>query len=127
MAAERSAPRSPGATCEPCGPGVVQNSGGETGLGIVECGQTARPLPRDRYTTARDRTGRFGDVAGRWVFWDFDGTLAARDRTWSGTLLDALAAVDPDHGLTVETLRPHWRQAPLARRGYTAHAPERSR
>jgi len=61
---------------------------------------------RDRYTTARNGTGRFGDVAGRWVFWDFDGTLAARDRTWSGTLLDALATVDPDHGLTVETLRP---------------------
>ncbi len=61
---------------------------------------------RSVHTTARDRTGRFGDVAGRWVFWDFDGTLAARDRTWSGTLLAALAAVDPDHGLTVETLRP---------------------
>jgi FMN phosphatase YigB (HAD superfamily) len=65
-----------------------------------------RTAVRDRYTTARDRAGRFGGVAGRWVFWDFDGTLAARDRTWSGTLLDALAAVDPDHGLTVETLRP---------------------
>ncbi len=45
-------------------------------------------------------------MAERWIFWDFDGTLAARDRTWSGTLLDALATVDPDHGLTVETLRP---------------------
>jgi hypothetical protein len=30
MAAERSASRSPGAACEPCGPGVVQNSDGET-------------------------------------------------------------------------------------------------
>jgi hypothetical protein len=42
MAAKRSAPRSPGAACEPCGPGVIQNSGGETRFGIVECGQTAR-------------------------------------------------------------------------------------
>lgn len=43
------------------------------------------------------------DVA---VFWDFDGTLAYRATTWSGCLIEAIATIDPDHGLVGADLIP---------------------
>ena len=46
----------------------------------------------------------------RAVLWDFDGTLANRTRgLWSATLLSALDAVCPGHGVPIEALRPGMR------------------
>jgi putative hydrolase of the HAD superfamily len=46
----------------------------------------------------------------RAVLWDFDGTLAHRTRgLWSATLLEALDAVCPGHGVPLEALRPGMR------------------
>lgn len=53
------------------------------------------------------------------VFWDFDGTLAFRAATWSGCLIEAIAAIDPDHGLVGADLIPGLRG------GLPWHRPER--
>lgn len=47
-----------------------------------------------------------GAMADAAVFWDFDGTLALRAGTWSGCLIEAIAAIDPDHGLVKDDLIP---------------------
>jgi putative hydrolase of the HAD superfamily len=52
------------------------------------------------------------------VFWDFDGTLAYRATTWSGCLIEAIARIDPDHGLVRADL------APALRGGLPWHRPE---
>jgi putative hydrolase of the HAD superfamily len=52
------------------------------------------------------------------MFWDFDGTLAYRATTWSGCLLEAIATIDPDHGLVREDL------ATRLRGGLPWHRPE---
>jgi putative hydrolase of the HAD superfamily len=53
------------------------------------------------------------------ILWDFDGTLAVRAaRKWSRCLVEALATVDPDHGLTGPDL------APGLRDGFPWHRPE---
>lgn len=47
-----------------------------------------------------------GPAAAPVVLWDFDGTLAYRTDRWRGALLMALDRVDPDHGVTLDDLRP---------------------
>jgi len=42
----------------------------------------------------------------RYVLWDFDGTLATRERMWSGALWDALLTVTPDLPCDFEDVRP---------------------
>ena len=55
----------------------------------------------------------------RAVLWDFDGTLAHRARgMWSATLAEALDAVLPGHGATVDGLRPGLRD------GFPWHMPD---
>lgn len=62
----------------------------------------------------------------RFVFWDFDGTLARREDLWSGALRDACRSVDPTSSLSVELLRPHlhdgfpWHQPMTVRREQSA-------
>lgn len=47
-----------------------------------------------------------GAMADAAVFWDFDGTLAVRAGTWSGCLIEAIATIEPDHGLVNGDLIP---------------------
>lgn len=54
------------------------------------------------------------------VFWDFDGTLAARPTGWGGTMLRALDEGDPSHGVTPERLRP------MLRTGFPWHEWDRA-
>jgi putative hydrolase of the HAD superfamily len=54
---------------------------------------------------------------GRAVLWDFDGTLASRAGMWSGCLAEALDAVLPGHGVSVDALRPGLRD------GFPWHRP----
>lgn len=44
-------------------------------------------------------------MAGRFVIWDFDGTLAWREGMWSGCALDVLDEHAPGHGVSIERLR----------------------
>ena len=59
-------------------------------------------------------------TGGRFVMWDFDGTLAHRrgETGWSILLAEALDAEEPGHGHTAETFRPHLRA------GFPWHTPE---
>lgn len=41
------------------------------------------------------------------LFWDFDGTLAARAGHQRGAMMYALDSYYPDHGITIEQLKPH--------------------
>lgn len=67
---------------------------------------TSDPPPGSVHADA----ARGGAESGRGViFWDFDGTLATREGMWSGSLLETLDAHLPDHGLTLELIRPHMR------------------
>lgn len=61
----------------------------------------------------RDSTGRRGVI-----LWDFDGTLATREGMWSGALLEVLDQHLPDHGITIDQVRPYMRQ------GFPWHTPE---
>jgi putative hydrolase of the HAD superfamily len=45
-------------------------------------------------------------VAPKVVFWDFEGTLAARPGIWSRCLLDVLDELVPGHGLTRDDIAP---------------------
>jgi putative hydrolase of the HAD superfamily len=45
-------------------------------------------------------------MAPKVVFWDFEGTLAARPGIWSRCLVDALDEVVPGHGLTRDDVAP---------------------
>lgn len=49
-------------------------------------------------------------MAGGVVLWDFDGTLAHRHRgQWGACLLEVLSDIEPDHGVTIDDIRPHVR------------------
>lgn len=52
------------------------------------------------------------------VVFDFDGTLAHRPGMWTQCLLDVLDVRIPDHGVTLEDLRPHLRD------GFPWHRPD---
>jgi putative hydrolase of the HAD superfamily len=41
------------------------------------------------------------------LIWDFDGTLANRPLTWSGSVLLALDELWPGHSIPIESIRPH--------------------
>lgn len=58
-----------------------------------------------RQAKARSRYCR--GMSSRVVFWDFDGTLARRERLWAGALADALRRVDPMCSVRDAELRPH--------------------
>lgn len=55
------------------------------------------------------------------VLWDFDGTLAHRTDRRRGALLTALDRVDPEHGVTLEDLRPGLRDGFPWHRPVVAH------
>src|SRR5688500_11031410 len=57
-------------------------------------------------------------AAGRYVIWDFDGTLAHRPGGWASALMRALHETVGDHHLTPEALRP------LLRAGFPWHQHE---
>jgi len=40
------------------------------------------------------------------LLWDFDGTLAARDGMWTGTLVEVANLVIPERGITKDDIRP---------------------
>src|SRR5437588_539414 len=54
----------------------------------------------------------------RVIFWDFDGTLGYRSEHWSGTVVAVLARLAPDHGITVDQVRP------FLQGGYYWHTPD---
>lgn len=54
----------------------------------------------------------------RVIFWDFDGTLGYRPENWSGTLVAVLNALVPNHGVTVDLVRPFLRE------GFPWHTPD---
>lgn len=41
----------------------------------------------------------------KFILWDFDGTLAYRERMWSGTMFDSLREVHPESTITREQFR----------------------
>ncbi|HXE65276.1 MAG TPA: HAD family hydrolase [Bryobacteraceae bacterium] len=43
----------------------------------------------------------------KYICWDFDGTLAYRNGTWSRCLMDVLRTARPDCAVAVEALYPH--------------------
>lgn len=45
--------------------------------------------------------------SSRVILWDFDGTLAYRPNEWRGCLIEVLDEHAPDHGITLESIRPH--------------------
>jgi putative hydrolase of the HAD superfamily len=44
---------------------------------------------------------------GRFVIWDFDGTLAWRPGLWSGCLLETLDEKEPGHSFLRDDLVPY--------------------
>ncbi len=45
-------------------------------------------------------------MPGRFVFWDFDGTLGYCDGMWSGTLAEIMQDAEPGAGVTRDDFRP---------------------
>ncbi len=57
-------------------------------------------------------------MTDRFVFWDFDGTLAWRPGLWSGCVMEVLDELEADHGIAVERVREGLRN------GFPWHSPE---
>ncbi len=53
------------------------------------------------------------------LIWDFDGTLADRPYTWSGSILAGFDEVHPGHSIQLEQIREH------ASKNFPWHAPEK--
>ena len=60
-------------------------------------------------------------AGGRFVLWDFDGTLAERPGRWSGALRDVLDANCPGHGLTQAVIAAELRNGFPWHEPHTAH------
>jgi putative hydrolase of the HAD superfamily len=55
---------------------------------------------------------------GRFLVWDFDGTLATRPGNWTAALCEVVNRERPDLGVTSESIRPHLQA------GFRWHTPE---